>query len=168
LVDPSHGTGRRELVLPLALAALAAGADGIIVEAHPNPDAALSDGAQSLTAPGLNDLMRELRRLAPLHGRRLPQVDGMSPAAQISDGRCRIDELDEALVTLLQERVHIARALGETKRNCGGPLRNTRREAEVLARVRQGSDDGLSAAALERIFKCIIDETLRAEEQHSA
>ncbi|HEU4697662.1 MAG TPA: 3-deoxy-7-phosphoheptulonate synthase [Gemmatimonadales bacterium] len=62
LVDPSHGTGRRELVAPLACAAAAVGADGIMVEVHPDPDAALSDGPQSL-AP--DDFARLMARLAP-------------------------------------------------------------------------------------------------------
>jgi 3-deoxy-7-phosphoheptulonate synthase len=69
LVDPSHGTGRREFVPPMALAALAAGADGLLVEAHPDPDHALSDGAQSLSFPGLEKLLQSLRRLAEPFGR---------------------------------------------------------------------------------------------------
>ncbi len=61
IVDPSHGTGIRELVLPMALASAAAGADGIIVEVHCNPEEALSDGAQSLFPRQFEDLMRALR-----------------------------------------------------------------------------------------------------------
>ncbi|HET9582125.1 MAG TPA: 3-deoxy-7-phosphoheptulonate synthase [Gemmatimonadota bacterium] len=63
VVDPSHATGRRELVPPLALAALAAGADGIMVEVHPDPENALSDGPQSLTFPQFAGMMGELERL---------------------------------------------------------------------------------------------------------
>jgi 3-deoxy-7-phosphoheptulonate synthase len=65
-VDPSHGTGKRAYVPAMSLAALAAGADGIIVEAHPEPDKALSDGAQSLDFKGLQGLMASLRQMAPL------------------------------------------------------------------------------------------------------
>jgi len=68
-VDPSHGTGIREKVGPLARAALAVGADGVIVEVHPDPDAALSDGPQSLLPAMFKDLMRELGQMAPLVGR---------------------------------------------------------------------------------------------------
>jgi 3-deoxy-7-phosphoheptulonate synthase len=71
IADPSHGTGLRALVPPLAKAALAAGADGLIVEVHPDPDTALSDGPQSLTFEGFARLMAELRTLAPALGRRL-------------------------------------------------------------------------------------------------
>jgi 3-deoxy-7-phosphoheptulonate synthase len=69
LVDPSHGTGVRELVTPLSKAALAVGADGIMVEMHPNPDEALSDGPQSLTPKLLEDLINELAGLAPHFGK---------------------------------------------------------------------------------------------------
>lgn len=71
LVDPSHAAGRRELVLPLAKAAIAAGADGIIVEVHPEPKVALSDGPQALTFDMFEELMTELRALAPALGRSL-------------------------------------------------------------------------------------------------
>jgi 3-deoxy-7-phosphoheptulonate synthase len=64
LVDPSHGTGRRDYVPPMALAALAAGAHGLLLEVHPRPDQALSDGAQSLDFAGFDKLLESLRRLA--------------------------------------------------------------------------------------------------------
>jgi 3-deoxy-7-phosphoheptulonate synthase len=64
LVDPSHGTGKRDHVPPMALAALAAGADGLLLEIHPDPAHALSDGAQSLDFAGFTRLMESLRRLA--------------------------------------------------------------------------------------------------------
>ncbi len=64
VADPSHGTGRRDKVLPMARAAVAAGADGVIVEVHPHPDKALSDGAQSLTPGQFEELMIALRRVA--------------------------------------------------------------------------------------------------------
>ena len=63
IADPSHGTGHRHLVEPMALAAAVAGADGIIVEVHPEPDTALSDGPQSLTLEGFQDLMGKLERV---------------------------------------------------------------------------------------------------------
>jgi 3-deoxy-7-phosphoheptulonate synthase len=64
LVDPSHGTGNRDYVPALALAALAAGADGLLIEVHPDPDHALSDGAQTLSLVAFEELLRRLRRLA--------------------------------------------------------------------------------------------------------
>ena len=69
LVDPSHGTGKRDYVPPMALAALAAGADGLLLEIHPDPDHALSDGAQSLDFAAFTRLLESLRRLAEPLGR---------------------------------------------------------------------------------------------------
>jgi 3-deoxy-7-phosphoheptulonate synthase len=71
LVDPSHGTGRRELVTPMALAAAAAGADGIIVEVHHDPSNALSDGQQSLYPEQFADLMKRLAAVANAVGKEL-------------------------------------------------------------------------------------------------
>jgi 3-deoxy-7-phosphoheptulonate synthase len=67
--DPSHGTGRRDKVLPMARAAVAAGADGLLVEVHHDPDHALSDGAQSLFPKQFAELMDQLRMIAPAVGR---------------------------------------------------------------------------------------------------
>ena len=63
MVDPSHATGKRSLVHPMTLAAMAAGAHGVLVEVHPEPEKALSDGPQSLTFPGFEHLMGDVRRL---------------------------------------------------------------------------------------------------------
>lgn len=68
MVDPSHATGKRALVNPMAKAALVAGADGVLVEVHPNPEKALSDGPQSLTFAGFDALMADVRRLAAFLG----------------------------------------------------------------------------------------------------
>lgn len=69
--DPSHGTGRRDMVPAMARAAIAAGADGLIVEVHPNPEKAISDGAQTLFPDQFEKLVAELRAIAPALGRRL-------------------------------------------------------------------------------------------------
>jgi 3-deoxy-7-phosphoheptulonate synthase len=69
IVDPSHGTGRRDKVAPMARASVAAGADGLIIEVHCNPDKALSDGAQSMYPAQFDRLMAELRIIAPAIGR---------------------------------------------------------------------------------------------------
>jgi len=71
IVDPSHGTGLRDAVLPMARAAIAAGADGIVVEVHPDPSRAKSDGEQSLHLPEFRRLVEELRPVTEAMGRRL-------------------------------------------------------------------------------------------------
>jgi 3-deoxy-7-phosphoheptulonate synthase len=69
IADPSHGTGRRDKVAPMARAAVAAGADGLLIEVHCDPDHALSDGAQSMFPNQFDRLMAELRIIAPAIGR---------------------------------------------------------------------------------------------------
>lgn len=72
IVDPSHGTGRRTLVKPMALAAMAAGADGLLLEVHPDPDRSwTSDGKQTITTTDFHELMEEIKRLLPHFGKSL-------------------------------------------------------------------------------------------------
>ena len=71
IADPSHGTGKWYLVAPMALAAVAAGADGLMIEVHPRPDSALKDGPQSLTFDNFQQLMSQLRPMAAAVGRSL-------------------------------------------------------------------------------------------------
>jgi 3-deoxy-7-phosphoheptulonate synthase len=69
VTDPSHGTGKASLVTPLAVASIAAGADGLIVEVHPDPEKAVSDGYQSLTPRAFQEMMAECRKVARALGR---------------------------------------------------------------------------------------------------
>ena len=83
IVDPSHGTGLRAKVSPMALAAVAAGADGITVEVHTDPDKALSDGPQSLYPDQFEKLMRDIEAMAPVLGKELARLpDPAAPASQ--------------------------------------------------------------------------------------
>ncbi len=69
IVDPSHSTGKPSLVVPVTRAAIAAGADGILIDVHPNPAKALCDGDQAITPQTFNELMEQLRQIAPIIGR---------------------------------------------------------------------------------------------------
>ena len=71
IVDPSHGTGKTELVIPMAKAAIAAGADGLMIEMHPNPIEAFSDGPQSLTPDEFKTLMTEIKPFIKIAGKTL-------------------------------------------------------------------------------------------------
>src|SRR4030095_4463394 len=84
IVDPSHGTGRRDKVAPMARAAVAAGADGLIIEVHCDPDHARSDGAQSMFPSQFEHLMAELRVIAPAIGRSIC----VEPVARRGGSRC--------------------------------------------------------------------------------
>src|SRR5689334_24124627 len=80
--DPSHGTGLRDKVIPMGRAAIAAGADGLIVEMHPDPDRAMSDGGQSLYPDQLARLVREARAIADAIGRSITPPPGTAPSAR--------------------------------------------------------------------------------------
>jgi len=88
VVDPSHGTGKRNKVTPLSRAAVAVGADGLIVEVHNDPDKALSDGMQSLYPDQFDELMAQVRQIAAVVGRTVPN-EGMQPAAITMPARAR-------------------------------------------------------------------------------
>jgi 3-deoxy-7-phosphoheptulonate synthase len=84
LVDPSHGTGKRNKVTPLSRAAVAVGADGLLVEVHHQPDQALSDGPQSLFPDQFDELMMQVRQIASVLGRTLPEI-GVRETAAVSE-----------------------------------------------------------------------------------
>ena len=78
VVDPSHATGRRDLVIPMAKAAIAAGADGLLIECHPDPDTALCDGPQSLRLDQLDELAQQTERMARAMGRSIYAAAALS------------------------------------------------------------------------------------------
>ncbi len=75
IVDPSHAVGKRELVAPLAKAAVACGADGLIIECHPQPEKSVSDARQALSLPDMVDLVASLRPVAAAVGRCIPEIN---------------------------------------------------------------------------------------------
>jgi 3-deoxy-7-phosphoheptulonate synthase len=81
LVDPSHGTGKRNKVTPLSRAAVAVGADGLMVEVHNQPDQAMSDGPQSLFPDQFDELMKQVRQIAAVVGRTVPALGVIEPIA---------------------------------------------------------------------------------------
>jgi 3-deoxy-7-phosphoheptulonate synthase len=87
LVDPSHGTGKRDKVLPMARAAVAVGADGILVEVHHQPDKALSDGPQSIYPSQFAQMMDEIEQIAPVVHRDLPRGINIGVAAPVAKGK---------------------------------------------------------------------------------
>jgi len=85
VVDPSHGTGKRNKVTPLSRAAVAVGADGLIVEVHNEPDRALSDGMQSLFPDQFDELMTQVRQIAAVVGRTVPAITSETPPVLASE-----------------------------------------------------------------------------------
>ena len=87
LVDPSHGTGKRDKVTPLSRAAVAVGADGLLIEVHCDPDRALSDGMQSLYPDQFDELMEEIRQIAAILHRSMPAAPESTHRAQPASAR---------------------------------------------------------------------------------
>lgn len=179
VIDPSHGTGRRDLVAPLSKAAVAAGADGLIIEVHPDPDTAWSDGPQSLEPRMFADLMRELAGYAALEGRALaaPRWRDARPrtwSTPVGAYRDQIDEVDDQILALLEHRAELGQRLGRIKVAAGQPLRVPEREQDVIERAAAAAagPGGLGPDAVVRVFRAIVSETRAVQEDrlevHSA
>ncbi|HTR46684.1 MAG TPA: 3-deoxy-7-phosphoheptulonate synthase [Verrucomicrobiae bacterium] len=87
VADPSHGTGKRDKVAPMARAAVAAGADGLLIEVHPDPERAMSDGVQSLYPEQFAQLMNEIRAIAPAVGRFVAEAGAATRSEAVSGAR---------------------------------------------------------------------------------
>jgi 3-deoxy-7-phosphoheptulonate synthase len=127
IVDPSHATGRASWVPALAMAAVAAGADGLLVECHPDPSSALCDAAQAISPRTLAAIVRATELLA---GTARP-----APAASVEDCRAAVDSVDAGLARLLERRATLVARIERIKLDSGVPIRDRRREAEVTDRV---------------------------------
>jgi 3-deoxy-7-phosphoheptulonate synthase len=169
IVDPSHAAGRADLVPALALAAIAAGADGLLIEVHPDPEAARSDGVQSLSPDAFDQLMRKIAVLAPAVGREfvLPDNNSAGPATPLQMlARLRedIEGVDREIIHLLSQRVEIARHAGDVKRALGVPVVDPVQEAEVLERARQLSEAaGLPYREVRALLRGIIAVSRHAQ-----
>jgi 3-deoxy-7-phosphoheptulonate synthase len=165
VVDPSHGTGQRSLVGPMALAAAAVGADGLLIEVHPDPPSAKSDGDQSLSFEEFGELMDELRRLRFVrsHVADQPPVVG-SGITDLAALRARIDELDSGIVTLLQERAAVALEVQQLRGDAHG--HDVTREQELLERAAAG-DGVLTPDEMTMVFGSILRASRSAQRRHA-
>lgn len=133
IVDPSHAAGRRDLIPSLAKGAIAGGADGLLIEMHPHPEKAKSDGAQSLTPEQFNKLSEELVPIAKAVGRKLVRPTGLEGLDALQLLRNRVDRIDRDIVELLAERMNTAQEIGKQK--SPGHIRDGIREHEVMERL---------------------------------
>lgn len=171
VVDPSHGTGQRALVAPMALAGAAVGADGLLIEVHPDPPNARSDGDQSLGFEEFGDLMDELRRLqfvrANGHGDGMPPPDAAGLGASRRSGgldalRTQIDDLDERLAALLQERAAVALEVQRLRGNASHG-HDVARERELLERAAHDDTGPLTPDELTAIFGSVLRASRSAQ-----
>lgn len=156
LCDPSHIGGRRELVKPIAQQALDMKFDGLIIESHCNPDAALSDSAQQVTPASLKGI------LASLKLRRNTGIeDSMFGKTALSEMRARIDSVDSRLVELLAERMRICDGIGRLKMENNMPVVQPERfDSLMRLRVEEGVRAGLSPSFIEKILSEIHQESV--------
>ncbi len=158
IVDPSHAAGSQELVLPLSRAGLAAGADGVMIEVHPDPSQALSDGSQSLDFATFSAVMRHL---APLL---VPTPQGVP--GSLTALRAQIDSVDEALHRLLSCRFALVREIGQIKRQLSLPVEDRAREEAILdALKKRASFFDHSPAFISRLYALIFQEAKRRQKE---
>jgi 3-deoxy-7-phosphoheptulonate synthase len=177
-VDPSHGTGQRDLVTPMALAAAAAGADALLIEVHPDPPNARSDGPQSLDFAEFGALMDELRRLqfvrngaaagdgAAAGSPDAPASVAPAPGTPVGKLRGRIDDLDRRIATLLQERAAVALEVQEV-RGLDRHGHDVARERELLEQAAQASTGPLEPEELTAIFGAVLRASRSAQRRRA-
>ena len=170
VVDPSHGTGHRALVGPMALAGAAVGADGLIIEVHPDPANARSDGDQSLSFEEFGALMDELRRLQFV--RAADEARAPSPAAPVAAGegidevRDRIDEVDARLVEMVQERAALALEV-QRRRDPDAHGHDVRRERALLERAATGTSGPMTPVELTMVFDALLRASRSVQRRHT-
>src|SRR5688572_22382930 len=168
VVDPSHGTGARALVAPMALAGAAVGADGLIIEVHPDPANARSDGDQSLSFEEFGALMDELRRLQFVRSADAQALPATAPVAaeDIGDVRDRIDDLDARLAEMVQERAALALEV-QRLRDPDAHGHDVRRERALLERAATGTTGPMSPVELTMVFDALLRASRAVQRRHA-
>ena len=151
--DPSHISGRRDLIASLCQHAMDMGLDGLIVESHCDPDKAWSDASQQVTPDVLDFIIS-----------RLIFRDTTEQTNKLKDLRTEIDDIDNKLIDLLAKRMKICRNIGEYKKENGMTIVQTRRYSEILdKRGAQGSLLGIDTQCIKSIFEHIHEESVRQQ-----
>lgn len=151
--DPSHTGGRRDHVATLSQQALDMGFGGLMIESHPHPDRALSDGGQQLTPQALAELWHSLKIR-----------ETVSPDSTLDELRWQIDELDGELLSVLARRMVVSRKIGEYKRTHDMPVVQPDRYSRLLtALLRRGCELGLDESFLTRMLETLHAESVRCQ-----
>jgi 3-deoxy-7-phosphoheptulonate synthase len=186
LVDPSHACGRRELVADLARAAIACGADGLMIECHPDPEKSVSDARQAIHMDDMIEIIRSIEPIAAAVGRTICNptlVKGLESemerrethrlsgyenlVEELKEIRREIDKADSQIATLLQDRLILAMRAGELKDELKVPSRDVAREREVLDLVSVLCTDPRVAARVRHIYECIMDASRQVQVENS-
>ena len=151
--DPSHIAGKRDLIAPLCQQAMDLQFDGLMIEAHCQPEAAWSDAAQQLTP----DMLDHLLSLLVIRNADRPSQD-------LSELRCRIDQIDEGLLELLARRMQISVEIGEYKKANNMPILQTTRYSEIIEnRAEVGETFNLDPEFIRKVIGEIHEESVRRQ-----
>ena len=159
ICDPSHITGKRDLIFDVSQTALDLNFEGLMIETHCNPDAAWSDAAQQVTPEHLVEIMNDLRI-------RKTSVSEEDYVSQLGNLRSRIDIIDEQLLDLLKKRMDIADEIGGLKKTNNVAILQNTRWHEILGKmILEGEQRNLSEEFVIQVFKAIHQESINRQER---
>lgn len=159
LCDPSHISGKRELIFDVAQKAMNLGMNGLMIESHPNPDKALSDAAQQLTPKALIELLSQLQ---------FPKnfTNNAEFTDKLNQLRQMIDEIDDELINVLSKRLSVIEQMGQYKKGHNITVFQLQRWQEILrTRVQWGEKLGINRNHIEKICQILHDESIRVQNE---
>jgi chorismate mutase len=159
ICDPSHITGRRDMIQEVSQQALDLNYDGLIIETHIDPDNAWSDAAQQVTPATLKQMFIDLKM-------RKPTDENAEWNKALAMQRAYIDELDSKLIDFLGKRMVVAEKIGQLKKEKNVAILQNKRWNEILGKmILEGSEKGLSEEFILKIFKAIHQESISHQEK---
>ena len=159
ICDPSHITGKRDMIFEVSQTALDLNFNGLMIETHTNPDKALSDAAQQVTPDSLIKLMEDLKI------RKATDTEADYRNA-LNTLRTQIDVIDHQLIDILGKRMKIADAIGELKKDKNVAVLQSKRWNEILGKmILEGEQNKLSEEFILRVFKAIHQESINHQEK---
>lgn len=157
--DPSHISGRRDLIFDVSQTALDLNFDGLMIETHCDPDNAWSDAAQQVTPERLVEIFKTLKV-------RKPGDDEAEFHAALNQLRSQIDLLDSSLLDTMGDRMKVAKSIGQLKKDRNVAVLQSNRWNEILGRmILEGEQRGLSEEFVLKLFKSIHQESIRHQEK---
>ncbi len=159
ICDPSHITGKRDMILEVSQTALDLNYDGLMIETHYDPDNAWSDAAQQVTPSSLIQITKDLRI-------RKEMDDEAGYQSKLSQLRAQIDVIDNALIETMGKRMKTADAIGALKKTRNVAVLQSKRWNEILGKmILEGEEHGLSEEFILRVFKAIHQESINHQEK---
>ncbi|MDG3581015.1 bifunctional 3-deoxy-7-phosphoheptulonate synthase/chorismate mutase type II [Galbibacter pacificus] len=159
ILDPSHITGKRDMIFDVSQMALDLNYDGLMIETHCDPDNAWSDAAQQVTPQSLKQIMRDLKI-------RKETDEEAEYNNKLTNCRAQIDVIDNSLIEILGKRMKVSDEIGKLKKQRNVAVLQSKRWNEILGKmVLEGEQNGLSEEFILRIFKAIHQESINHQEK---